>query len=185
MDRTERLTYCTICANRVFSPQDGVICRLTNKPADFEVSCPDFSKDEKEVKIIEKQLKASQKEAKKPVRNAIGILIIIGVFYIIMGYFEAFMMDGHALLFGIIDWCVAALFISLGIVAISAPYISLIIGLSLYLILTLAMAVIEPSTLSQGIIWKIVIIYSLIKGIQNSKKIEKKKVKSDDLLDEV
>lgn len=54
MNRKNQLQYCSICLNRKFDPQQGIICNLTAKPADFVESCISFEIDE--TKKIEKTL---------------------------------------------------------------------------------------------------------------------------------
>lgn len=46
MTREEQVAFCRKCTNRKFDQQQGIICRLTDKKADFEDSCPDFNLDE-------------------------------------------------------------------------------------------------------------------------------------------
>ena len=45
MTREEHLAFCKKCTNRQFDPQQGIICSLTEKKADFEESCPDYNLD--------------------------------------------------------------------------------------------------------------------------------------------
>ncbi|MFT6245530.1 MAG: hypothetical protein ACJA0U_002232 [Salibacteraceae bacterium] len=45
MDRTARIKFCEVCNNKGFSPQSGIICKLTNAPAAFETTCSDFNED--------------------------------------------------------------------------------------------------------------------------------------------
>jgi hypothetical protein len=183
MDRKDRLEFCNICTNRAFSPENGTICSLTNQPATFEGTCGDFLNDEKEERFVKIQQKSMQSDRNKKVRNAIIVLFVIGVINAIMGFVEAFIIDGHEILYGIIDWVVALIFIGLGILAFYSPYISLIIGLSFYLLLIVLMFVGEPTSLIRGIIWKFGVVYLLIRGIQHAKSAEKKKVHEEELLD--
>ncbi len=48
--RDQQLTFCSICTNRKFSTQKGLLCGLTNDYANFEESCPDFLLDKSEKK---------------------------------------------------------------------------------------------------------------------------------------
>ncbi|MBI3217983.1 MAG: RDD family protein [Bacteroidetes bacterium] len=43
--RDEQLRFCKICKNQKFDFQQGIMCGLTDKPADFQVSCPSFVQD--------------------------------------------------------------------------------------------------------------------------------------------
>ena len=54
MDRAYRLSFCKKCTLRDFSPKQGIICSLTNEPADFEESCDSFKEDAKEAKRLAK-----------------------------------------------------------------------------------------------------------------------------------
>jgi len=42
MNRSHQLKYCKRCQNKLFDPNQGIICALTNKPAEFKNTCPDF-----------------------------------------------------------------------------------------------------------------------------------------------
>jgi antitoxin component YwqK of YwqJK toxin-antitoxin module len=45
MTRKEQLEFCNKCSNRKFDPKSGIICGLTNKPAEFEENCKYFIQD--------------------------------------------------------------------------------------------------------------------------------------------
>ena len=45
MTRAEQLRFCKICTNQKFDLQQGIICSLTNKKADFEDTCDTFEED--------------------------------------------------------------------------------------------------------------------------------------------
>jgi len=45
MTRTEQLKFCKICKEKKFDLSKGIICGLTNLPADFERSCDNFKED--------------------------------------------------------------------------------------------------------------------------------------------
>lgn len=47
MDRQKQVYFCQQCTNRSFDKTFGVICGLTNKPAEFENECSSFIQDEK------------------------------------------------------------------------------------------------------------------------------------------
>lgn len=57
MTRDQHLEFCKRCLNRKFDAQQGLVCGLTNRIADFEGSCPSFSIDES-VKIEEQAQEA-------------------------------------------------------------------------------------------------------------------------------
>jgi uncharacterized RDD family membrane protein YckC len=43
MTREEHLKFCTICQHQKFDAQQGIICSLTERPAEFEGTCPAFN----------------------------------------------------------------------------------------------------------------------------------------------
>ncbi|WP_442264593.1 RDD family protein [Tenacibaculum sp. ZS6-P6] len=45
MTREERLSFCKICKNQKLDFKQGIVCGLTNAPAEFENSCDSFSED--------------------------------------------------------------------------------------------------------------------------------------------
>ena len=45
MTRAEQLKFCKICKEKKFDVMKGIICGLTNLPADFEKSCSHFKED--------------------------------------------------------------------------------------------------------------------------------------------
>jgi len=45
MTREEQLRFCKICKNQKFDMKQGIICNLTNKPADFEDYCNSYIED--------------------------------------------------------------------------------------------------------------------------------------------
>ncbi|MHC1774246.1 MAG: toxin-antitoxin system YwqK family antitoxin [Lentimicrobium sp.] len=46
MTRQERLEFCKKCKHRAFNSDQGIICSLTARAADFDDSCPSFQLDE-------------------------------------------------------------------------------------------------------------------------------------------
>ncbi|MFB6342891.1 RDD family protein [Saccharicrinis sp. FJH62] len=46
MTRKEHLMFCKICKNQKFDPKQGIICGLTGKKADFDLSCASFDPEE-------------------------------------------------------------------------------------------------------------------------------------------
>ena len=52
MTRAEHLTFCEKCTHRKMDLKQGILCALTERKADFEISCNSFSKDETLVKSV-------------------------------------------------------------------------------------------------------------------------------------
>jgi uncharacterized RDD family membrane protein YckC len=45
MTREEQLRFCKVCKNQKFDIKQGIVCSLTNLPADFETRCDAFDED--------------------------------------------------------------------------------------------------------------------------------------------
>lgn len=185
MTREEQLKSCNICKNRSFNPSIGTICALTNAAPTFEGFCPTFLVDEKEVENNERIEKVKKADTKKDVNKGRFALFIIGGLYILTGFLEAFVLEGNDILYGIIDWFVAAIFIGLGIWSYKKTSLSLILGLVFYIAVIALLFILDPSTIIKGIIWKVLIISTLIFSIKTAREEEAKiKKTNSDLLDE-
>jgi hypothetical protein len=185
MTREEQLKSCNLCKNRSFNPTVGTICGLTNAAATFDGVCPSFIADELEIENNERKVKVQKADTNKDINKGRYALFIIGGLYILTGFLEAYVLEGHAIIYGVIDWFVAAIFIGLGVWSYKQASLALIIGLIVYFAVILLLAFLDPSTIIKGIIWKAVIIYSLIYSIKTARSEEAKiKKTSVDLLDE-
>ena len=45
MTRDEHLEYCRVCKNQKFDPKIGLICRITDRVADFNEYCSNYEED--------------------------------------------------------------------------------------------------------------------------------------------
>ena len=88
MDRKEQLKFCKICKKQKFDIKQGIICGLTDLPANFEESCDAFSEDSELKKKNELQVErydAAEVEAKKKkilkrIAIGIGVAALLGYF---------------------------------------------------------------------------------------------------------
>lgn len=112
---------------------------------------------------------------------------MVGGLYVLVGIYEAFGIRGANIIFGYIDWTVAAVFLGLAIWSYKKTSLALIIGLAFYCLIILLLAVIDPMTIIHGIIWKIIVIVWLGLGISSARadEADNKDVTSDDLLDQI
>jgi hypothetical protein len=97
-----------------------------------------------------------------------GVFILSGLVYFFMHKDEE---DVVAVV--ITDLIMAAMFLVLGAYSKKKPLACLISGLSLYVIVQLLNAIVDPISIARGIIIKIVIIGYMIKGIKSAMEIEK------------
>lgn len=102
MTREDYVKICSGCSNRAFNPSIGVICGLTSAAANFEVSCPDYKKDE----VAEQKLQNSIKhEAELEESGASGTKdIIFGGLWLLGGLIFTIADTGYifygAIIFG-------------------------------------------------------------------------------------
>jgi len=72
LTRDEHLKFCQRCTNRQFDAQQGLICKLTGKIADFDPACPNFQVDETvpEVKPSDEPVVVNVKDIPEELREA-------------------------------------------------------------------------------------------------------------------
>ena len=183
--KEERLKFCMSCKNRAFSRDVGVICGLTNKIGRFSGECIDYIEDKKVIQLRNLRENENIQNAQKKIKNVRIGIFIISAFTIIGGIYEAFIMDGAELWFGIIDWFIASLFIGFAIWSYRKPLPAFIVAFSFYLFIIILLAIVDPSTLFNGLIFKAVIVYTFVVGIKQAiiENKNKKKIEDDLLLD--
>ena len=99
LTRKEQLEFCKFCLNRKFSPQDGIICKLTGEKANFIDNCKDYTQDDIAIhreKIFQEEnhLRQYPKDFtfgldKVGIKNGIvagTILITLGLVWLIVGW---------------------------------------------------------------------------------------------------
>jgi len=99
MKREEHLKFCRICKEQKIDKKQGIICGITNLPADFEISCESFNEDLVrknlyELQLWEKEIQRKTAKIGKRITNFILDLIFIYllgcIFGIILGIFLFF-----------------------------------------------------------------------------------------------
>lgn len=90
MTREERLKFCKVCKNQKFDFNQGIICNLTNQPADFEETCNSYIEDSElknqiESKEIEKEILLKTASQGKRFANYLLDLIFFIIFSFIFG----------------------------------------------------------------------------------------------------
>jgi hypothetical protein len=90
MEREKQLEFCKKCTNRKMDMQQGLICNLTGRKADFTGQCEDFKIDEKiEIKEQEKRgLIRPNKKRAEIAQLLIWIVMILDVISIYSSYLQ-------------------------------------------------------------------------------------------------
>lgn len=124
-----------------------------------------------------------KKKEQKSVKNSRITLIVVGCLYVLIGAYEAFYAPGADILFGIIDWGIACIFFGLAYWSTKEPKKAILTGLIVYILIIILLGVLDPHTLYAGVIWKIVIIMTLVNGYKGSRSVKVDKSDDLDLLD--
>ncbi len=75
MTRKEHLEFCKKCVNRRFDSNQGLICSISGKIADFDQTCISFSLDESVKEVVNDTLEVSSKEIMKELdKNSVNKL---------------------------------------------------------------------------------------------------------------
>lgn len=188
MTREDYIKVCSVCTNKSFNPKVGVTCGLTHEVANFEGTCSNFNEDAVAVKHETIASNYNRSQNKGLINRGRFALFVVAGLYVLVGFYEAFVILGADILYGIIDWTIAAVFLGLGIWSYKKAFLAMIIGLSFYCLIILLLALVDPITIIQGIIWKILVIVWLSYGISTARAEEAKQKKAnsgiDDLLDQ-
>lgn len=73
--RNYHLSFCSICINRKFNFSKGLVCNITDKIANFDKVCENYSCDEKEKEKLEKKLKTEiEANFPEPINNNLNLL---------------------------------------------------------------------------------------------------------------
>ncbi|MEN9304421.1 MAG: hypothetical protein RL264_2850 [Bacteroidota bacterium] len=183
MTRDEQLKFCNICTNRAFSNEEGTICRLTNKIADFEGNCSSYVVDEHEAEIENQKELIHQKTEKKTINKGRYVLLAIGLINLALGLYQIWNI--YPIFIGIVDSFIGLLFIGFGIWSFRQPYYAMISGLSTYLLINLLLIFVNPFSLFNGIILKIIIVTYLAFGIRSAREAQSQlQKKKEDLIDQ-
>lgn len=106
--------------------------------------------------------------------------------FVIAGILEAFVIEGHNIIYGYIDWFISAVFLGLEIWSFRKASLAMITGIGFYILFNVLLAILNPASIFSGIILKILVTVYLIYGIKSAREQEAKiKETSLDLIDQV
>lgn len=186
MSRENQLKLCAVCVNKSFNPSSGIVCGITNEPPAFENHCSDYVENEQAVKMQTLQKQQTKNDNNKTINQGRYALFIVGALYILIGIYEGFLADGHDIIYAIIDWVAALVFVGFGLLSYKKASLSLLLGLIFYILIVVLIGLVDVSTIFKGIIWKILIISALVKSYMMAKEQEKlTKQVNPDILDQV
>lgn len=113
-------------------------------------------------------------EKKRSVKKATTILYVLAVINLVFGIILGLLVEINILVL-IVSVVVAGIYLALGLWSVKQPFPAILSGFFVYISFNVINAVADPTTIYQGIIWKILIISSFIygyKAVKDSQKIE-------------
>ncbi|MGB6268617.1 MAG: hypothetical protein WBF67_06345 [Olleya sp.] len=115
--------------------------------------------------------KRKNSDAKQKIKSARNTLYVIAGFVILFGLFVYYQNDDMPVL--IVNVIIGCIYIFLGSWSEEKPLVALLLGLLLYITTIVISAIADPLSLVSGIIWKVLIIAYLGKGIYSASSINK------------
>lgn len=158
MDKNEKMIPCSICKTTI--EIENIFCSNCGYPergTDKEKAVYHANKVMKKNKHFDAETKI--KSARNTLYIMAGLFLVLSLFYYLNDN------DVAVLVTNII---MAGLYLALGYWSIKKPFAALLLGLLLYLTVVIISAIVEPSSLIKGILWKIIIIFYLGKGIYSA-----------------
>ena len=110
-------------------------------------------------------------DAGKKIKSARNTLYVMSAITLVFGLFYFFQLQDIAVLVTNIILCI--IYLVLAEWTSKKPMMALLLGLLLYLTTIIISAIFEPSTIIKGILWKVIIISYLAKGIYSASSIKK------------
>jgi len=133
---------------------------------------PDTAEKTADINLLEEE-DLSMEGYDKPVKKAKNILFAIAAIQLIGIYFAFQQFGLERTITIILSVGVALLFFLLALWTKKKPFDAIIIGLVLYSVLVAANAILDPSTIIQGLIMKIGIYVLLISALSNAREVQR------------
>lgn len=108
--------------------------------------------------------------AKKEIDSASTTLFVVGGIVVLFGIIVSIMKsDGIGAIMSVL---IGLIYVGLGFYTDKKPLIAVLSGLILYITLQVVAAFVNPASIFSGIIFKVIIIGALIRGVNNARKAE-------------
>ncbi len=179
MTHKERIDICNQCTNREFSSSVGIICGLTRKRPDFQVSCAEYNEDLAAKKMKSLSKTSARIEEDSGMNRGRFALFFIAVAQFIMVLYH-YSSESWPVILLLPDLIIAVVFVVLGFISFKKPLLAFTLGLGLYILLIIVVGILEPVSVFRGILIKIAVISALIYSAINARE-KAKKPKSDEI----
>jgi hypothetical protein len=154
-------------------------CTICKTPMQsLDVFCPECGfpehgtdKDVAQFHARNAMQKNQHMDADKKIKSARNVLYVMAGITVLFGVIYYFIEQDIALL--VTNVLLGMIYLVLGFWTSKKPLVAILLGLLLYLTTIIISAIIEPETLIKGIIFKIIIIAYLAKGVYSASSIKK------------
>lgn len=110
-------------------------------------------------------------DADKKIKSARNVLYVLAGFTIVFGIIYFFIEKDDAIL--VTNVILGLIYLVLGSWTTKKPLVAILLGFLLYLTVIIISAIVEPSSIVRGVIFKIIIIGYLAKGVYSASSIKK------------
>lgn len=154
---------CTFCKKEM-KPADAIFCNHCGHPEN--------GTDKQRAQFFGKRAMQKNKniDAVDKIQSARNTLFILSGVIALFG-FVGYSSHGDVIALGV-DLILAIIYLTLAFWSEKNPMMALLLALLLYITTVSIIAIIEPATLIQGIIWKILIISYLGKGMYSASQVK-------------
>ena len=162
IESTENLQLCSLCKTEI--ELDSVFCGSCGFPENGT---------DQQVNIFHRRLsfnKNQKREADKKIKSARNTLYVLAGITILFSTIQFFSHQDTATL--ITGYILGVIYILLGSWTSKKPLMAVLLGLLLYVTTIVISAIVEPQTIIKGIIFKIIIIAYLTKGVFSASSIK-------------
>jgi hypothetical protein len=150
---------CSFCKKEM-TPPDAVFCNHCGHPEN--------GTDQQRAQFFAKRAvnKTKHIDADKKIKSARNTLFILSGILGVFGFFLYFSTNDIVTLGA--NLLISFIYLALGFWSKEKPMIALLVGLLLYVTLVVISAIVDPTSLYRGILWKILIITFLGKGLYSA-----------------
>ncbi|HEY3404083.1 MAG TPA: hypothetical protein VGK59_11885 [Ohtaekwangia sp.] len=135
----------------------------------FPVNGTEDEKTQYKGKVMNTRL--SLKEAQDKIDKAKLIIYVLAGFTFIFGLVAGLVNDDMPTM--VVNMVICVLYIILAFWASTNPFGAILTCFIIYITLQIVNAIVEPSTLISGILWKVIFIGAFVKGIQSASEAQK------------
>ncbi|WP_340067189.1 zinc ribbon domain-containing protein [Ascidiimonas aurantiaca] len=161
-------------------PENTISCSKCNAPVEAddhycsECGYPERGTDNEKSRFIAAHIltRNQRRENKKSIRSGGNTLFFLAGLMFLAGIYTAYIQHGNLDVF-ITNSVLAIIYLGLALWIKHRPFMALLLALLLFLTVIFIAAVADPTSLSRGVIFKVVIVFFLGKALYSSREYRK------------